>query len=182
MNAKGHIAVGLTAYTTVMGVTLFVDPSASISALSFGLGLGAVTVGSVLPDIDTPRSTIGRMVKPVSRWLSSHYPHRTVTHNALFILAWFIFAKVIGLHVLWALAWGIFGHIFIDSFSWQGVLWTYPLKQWSHYRSGGQYKKGRPYHKGYKVGGPFEKVVYHWCWIYLSVLMLVTPWIVVALR
>lgn len=182
MLAKGHVAVGITAYTTSVGLLSIVNPLSSIGLLSFGLGLGATALGSVLPDIDTPDSVIGRKCTSISRWLSSRFEHRTVTHSAVFSISWFIFAAIMGSPTLWALAWAIFGHILVDSFSWQGVLWKYPFQKWHSYKSGGQYKKGRPYHKGYQVGGRFESMVYNACWVYLSVLMIIAPFLLVFIR
>lgn len=42
-----------------------------------------LALGAVLPDIDTPASTVGRLVPPLSTRLERWYGHRTVTHSVV---------------------------------------------------------------------------------------------------
>ena len=44
-------------------------------------GLAITAAGSLLPDIDTPTSSIGRPFFPLSRWINQKIGHRTVTHS-----------------------------------------------------------------------------------------------------
>lgn len=70
---------------------------------------------SLLPDIDHTRSILGKVFYPLSKWLSIHYGHRTITHS-IFILAsvtaciWWaspthaqIFGTAYGSHILFDL-------------------------------------------------------------------------------
>ncbi len=49
------------------------------------LSLSAVFLGSLLPDIDTPRSYLGRRLPGISALFSSILRHRGITHS---LLAW----------------------------------------------------------------------------------------------
>ena len=51
--------------------------------------VGCVILGSLLPDVDSPNSSLGRIVPFVSIPLERRYGHRTITHSllALFALA-----------------------------------------------------------------------------------------------
>lgn len=79
--------------------------------------------GSLIPDIDTPYSSLGRII---------HIPveHRTWTHAiwwpVLFCIAgiWFRLLFWFGL--------GIFFHDFWDAFSASGLHWFYPIKNKHH--------------------------------------------------
>lgn len=80
-------------------------------------------LGSLLPDIDHPYSTLGKIV---------HIPikHRTWTHAVYAAVVFFL----IGLkwRVFFWLGLGYFGHLFADSFSASGVNWLYPMKNKHH--------------------------------------------------
>ncbi len=59
------------------------------TGVSFALGdasplvMGLAVVGSQLPDLDTSESLIGQALFPISRFLESRFPHRSVTHSLL---------------------------------------------------------------------------------------------------
>lgn len=74
-------------------------------------------IGTFLPDCDQKNSKIGKYI---------HLPfaHRTWTHTIWFLLPPIILAIWFPPFIFMAL--GIFGHIFMDSFSKQGICWVYP--------------------------------------------------------
>lgn len=179
MLAKGHVAMGLATYSTAILAISTLTPETLPGLVSLALGVAGTVIGNLLPDIDTQKSVMGRMAPSVSAFMSKSFEHRTVTHNLLFSLSFFVLALLINGWFFWSLAIGVFLHILVDSFSWQGVLWQYPFVKWHYYRSGGQYKKGRPYHKGYKVGGKLESILYQGCWVYLIIVWTTIPfWLV----
>ncbi len=127
MLAKGHITAGVAAYT---GMTMFLMtkvPSYTPDVAMIGAGLLGTLIGSLLPDIDSPNSQIGQLVPLVSHTIGRVFGHRTITHNLFFILSWVYLAYRTEQHILWALAWAVFIHILMDSFSRQGVPWLYPI-------------------------------------------------------
>ena len=104
--------------------------------------------GTLLPDIDEPKSMLGRRF---------HLPvkHRGLTHTVWFLLLlcgllkWPIF--------IW-LVLGSFLHIFWDSYSRMGVCWLYPFSKYKEYNNGARVKKGKHFWL-YRTGQPSEYVV-----------------------
>jgi len=93
-------------------------------------GYSAAAVGSLLPDIDTPASAIGRLFAPLSVYIERRFGHRTITHS---LIGWLIFS-FIGLPLLILRApqvylcfvLGIFSHILLDAVNKSGVPLFYP--------------------------------------------------------
>lgn len=119
MISATHITFGILT-TEFVFTSLGLEPTASTLALS---GLGAM-----LPDIDTPKSALGR-VFPLSRWIEQRYGHRQATHSWLFIvLCLILFSPVIFFNVYSyiALITGISSHIMLDMANPSGVPFFYP--------------------------------------------------------
>lgn len=98
------------------------------------LVMGLAVLGSQLPDLDTSTSSLGQILWPVSRWMESRFPHRSVTHS-------FIATGAIALCSLplyfslglkpWLALW--LGHLiacFSDTFTKQGVQLFWPSPVW----------------------------------------------------
>lgn len=86
-------------------------------------GILLYLTGVLLPDIDSPYSTLGRK-------LYIPLGHRSWLHSIWLVLVFAIGS--IWVRVLWFLAFGIFVHLFFDSFSRSGIRWFYPFK--GHHR------------------------------------------------
>ncbi|WP_078598658.1 metal-dependent hydrolase [Evansella clarkii] len=117
--------------------------------LTITLMLLFFALGTILPDIDSETSTLGRYVTPISRAI----PHRTITHTIWIVLlaagvAWYTESVY-----LLALALGYTLHIVEDSFSKQGIRWFYPVPKWRRKR--GSYRSFV-----YETGGFGENVVF----------------------
>lgn len=140
----GALAPATTAVISAFTQYGSIDPSAVI-----GLGLVFFYIGTLLPDIDSERSMLGRYI---------HLPmeHRTWTHAIwlplIFVLAGFAFPP------LWWAALGYVLHLFWDSLSRGGVCWFYPISGYVSY-SGGAKVKHRHWAKLYSVGGVSEYIV-----------------------
>lgn len=76
MIAPTHVAFGLLTTTGVF--SLF-----SHSLHNNLPAIGATIIGSLLPDIDSPRSSLGRLVPFISVPIERRWGHRTVTHCLL---------------------------------------------------------------------------------------------------
>ncbi|PKL16919.1 MAG: hypothetical protein CVV49_13845 [Spirochaetae bacterium HGW-Spirochaetae-5] len=102
----------------------------------------AASLFSLLPDIDHPESTIGRVFRPISKYIQRKYGHRTVTHSIFAIM--FIAAALLPLLLIpRLLQWGgpfwtglyaasllaFSSHIFIDLFNKSGVRIFSPFSQ-----------------------------------------------------
>ncbi len=122
MTAPTHIAFGLL---TVAG-------SFSLFSMSFHRNLPAVAcaiIGSLLPDVDSPRSSIGRVMPFASIPIERRWGHRTITHSLLCMLA----LSVVTLPLLaWqsacyaAILLGYMSHLIADSATKSGVPLFYP--------------------------------------------------------
>lgn len=110
------------------------------AGVSFALGetsplvMGLAVIGSQLPDLDTSESLIGQVLFPISRWIESRYPHRSITHSllatgaiALFSLPLYFY---LGVKVWAALSLGQLLAIFSDTFTKQGVQLFFPHPVW----------------------------------------------------
>lgn len=91
--------------------------------------LGIAAIASQLPDVDTSKSVIGRVLFPVSRYLENRYPHRSITHSFLATGAIALLSLPLAM-LNWsywiALTLGYFCGWFGDVFTKSGVTAFYP--------------------------------------------------------
>ena len=71
---------------SVFGVLMWLT-----SAVLFGVSLQSptlffVVLGSLLPDIDTSSSWIGRLGGPLTQAIERHFGHRTLTHSIIGVI------------------------------------------------------------------------------------------------
>jgi inner membrane protein len=125
----------------VLGISALLLVFDSNYSFQLALILLSFSFGTVLPDIDSEDSTIGKYIKPISRLI----PHRTITHTIWAVLAIAGLAWSFESIYFFALALGYAVHIAEDSFSKQGIRWFYPIpafrfKRWRFpfaYETGG---------------------------------------------
>ncbi|HHP7231925.1 MAG TPA: metal-dependent hydrolase [Xenococcaceae cyanobacterium] len=117
MMATTHTAFSLTLTSLALGTA---NPVALIIA----------AVASQLPDLDTSKSTIGRIFFPISRFIERRLPHRSITHSFLatgiFILATYPITFAVKPLYWQALVLGYFFGWFADVFTKSGVAAFYP--------------------------------------------------------
>lgn len=118
-----HCAIATAGVSLILGIA---DPLAICLAM----------VDSQLPDIDTSTSTIGKIFFPISGWIESRYPHRTVTHSLLATAGIALLAMAIGYITKAPLTWAALplGHLiacFSDCFTKQGVMLFYLYPAWA---------------------------------------------------
>ena len=127
MTATTHYA-----FSYLLCAAAGVEPTTALTASLF----------SLLPDIDHPESTIGRIFRPVSKYIQRKYGHRTVTHSIFAIMV--ISALLLPILLIpRLLQWGgpfwmglyeaallsFSSHIFIDLFNKSGVRFFAPFSQ-----------------------------------------------------
>lgn len=127
MTAPNHIAGGIVftgIFTSLWNVNIFSNP----------YYLAVTILVSLLPDIDTPKSIIGKPFYPISKWLYRKYGHRTITHSLLFCailtLITYVFEKLNGIehtHYSQIVFFAYFGHLLLDMFTTTGVPILYPF-------------------------------------------------------
>ncbi|MFA5097859.1 MAG: metal-dependent hydrolase [Candidatus Margulisiibacteriota bacterium] len=83
-------------------------------------------LGSIIPDIDHPRSVIGKILYPVSSRLERAFGHRTITHSLIgWIIATIIFAVLIIIPSL------VIGHWKLDILPWRWIA-SFSISYFSH--------------------------------------------------
>ncbi|MGL4741927.1 MAG: metal-dependent hydrolase [Sarcina sp.] len=53
-------------------------------------------IGSLIPDIDSPSSTLGQRVKPISKFIAEKFGHRGGTHSFIALAIFAVFTTLIG--------------------------------------------------------------------------------------
>ncbi|MGI8786017.1 MAG: metal-dependent hydrolase [Acidobacteriota bacterium] len=105
-------------------------------------GLVITAAGSLLPDIDTPTSSVGRPLFPLARWIDRRFGHRTLTHSLVGLagLAAVLFAVALIVDLCgWSpgvplrryaffLTLGYASHILVDCLNKTGVELVWPSK------------------------------------------------------
>lgn len=131
---SGDMGQAMAAYGNVWGGGL--GAFNTMPAIGFGC------LGSLLPDVDSKSSTLGRFV---------HLPlgHRTWTHSLIGLVLVFALCRSLPVWGIMGLFFGYALHVFLDGFSDMGVCWLYPFKKYV-YKEGGKWKKGSGGH-GAKV-------------------------------
>lgn len=122
MDVKAHIKGGLCFGIVATYLLIRKDFEPSIPLI-----ITSSTIGSILPDIDHPKSFIGSQVPILPKFLYSNVGHRTATHCFLFSLIVGVIASIINPWVGTGLWVGIFSHIILDSFTPRGVAILYPI-------------------------------------------------------
>ncbi|MDQ2998490.1 MAG: metal-dependent hydrolase [Chloroflexota bacterium] len=110
---------------------------ATIALLCFLVGdvpplvFAASLLLALLPDIDTPKSLIGSLLRPISRLLERKIGHRTVTHSLLAL------GLIAGTAYLIAPAWWLVltaayaSHLLLDLLiGVQGIMLFWPSGEW----------------------------------------------------
>lgn len=119
---------GLDHFVSLLSYTMLSSPQ------SFGKCAGLYVLGSLLPDIDSKESFIGRF-NPIPM------PHRWIPHSLWFI-APFVYVAIKLNPVFWFLVFGMFTHLLLDSMSKAGVCFLNPFTGYIRYPSGAFIKKG----------------------------------------
>ncbi len=115
-----HISFGVL-LTEFILTSLGIEPNTATLALS--------GIGALLPDIDTPKSALGRIF-PFSKVIEQKYGHRQITHSWVFIvISLLIFSPFIfflGLLKYAGIIIGVISHIMLDMANISGVPFFYP--------------------------------------------------------
>ena len=123
MMARSHVVIGLAAWIAAA-------PLLRIYPLDV-IYLGLVVAGSLLPDIDHPKSWVGRRTRPVSTALALMLGHRGVTHSAIAVIrpgGAAVAAPGIGWSGVSALIVGYLSHLAADMLTPQGLRLAWPLR------------------------------------------------------
>jgi inner membrane protein len=122
MMAPTHIAFGL--FSTTGLFSLF-----SLSLHKDLPALGAAILGSLLPDIDSPNSSVGRLLPFVSIPIERRWGHRTVTHCLLAVGVLSVVSSPLAFYratLYAALLFGYLSHLLADCATKSGVPLFHP--------------------------------------------------------
>lgn len=127
MKYRTHLAT-----TMAIGLPLM----AGLNEISL-INIGALGLGSLLPDIDHPSSFLGKRNKIASGITNKTLGHRGGTHSLIgvfvvFILGTFIqqnYLAVSGQNMTFWLVFGFLFHLIEDAFSKEGIHWLWPYKR-----------------------------------------------------
>lgn len=123
MMAGSHVALGVAAWLVVaphLGL-----PAATPACLSLAI------LGSLLPDIDHPKSWLGQRLRPFSSGIASALGHRGVTHSALALAActWGLLRGGAPRWIVDPLAAGYLSHLAADLLTPGGLRLAWPLRR-----------------------------------------------------
>ncbi|MBU3940924.1 MAG: metal-dependent hydrolase [Nanoarchaeota archaeon] len=97
--------------------------------LKFNLIMVLVCVfASLVPDIDTTKSKLGRKVKPLSWFFNVLFGHRKLFHGLFFAAGLSFLIYLYSFELALAFFVGYLSHLVIDSFNFAGIRWFYPAK------------------------------------------------------
>jgi inner membrane protein len=122
MMARSHVVVGLAAWVAAAPI-LHIHPLDP-------LYLGLAVAGSLLPDIDHPKSWVGRRTRPVSTAIAATFSHRGITHSAFAVIG----LAILLLHAGYqragvsALVVGYLSHLAADMLTPQGLRLAWPIR------------------------------------------------------
>lgn len=127
MKAPAHIAAGITftgVLCSIFDINIFQSYNYTLLCVVF----------SLLPDIDTTKSTVGKLVWPIAKLINRKFGHRTITHSALFLLFIFLILKALYYfniiqntdHYM-IIEFATLSHIILDMFTVSGVPFFYPF-------------------------------------------------------
>lgn len=126
MMAGSHIVLGLAAWVVAapyLGMPAFAPIPLSLAVL-----------GSLLPDIDHPKSLIGRRSRPVSTLICKAFGHRGITHSLAAVAVGGALLQSAGMAVgiVLPLVIGYLSHLFADMLTPSGLRFAWPLAgRWS---------------------------------------------------
>ncbi len=125
MKAPNHLAGG-----TVL--TGFLCSLCGVNIFDSAAGLSTLLVGCLLPDIDSPRSLMGRLCPPVAHALQRRYGRRTITHSGVLLLALTLALGTLecatsgGNKLTLIFFFAYFSHLLLDMLTQPGVPLLYP--------------------------------------------------------
>lgn len=133
MNKTTHLLGG----AVVLGLTTQILPASGAELPSvlttLTLPMAATCLfGSLFPDIDTPRSKLGHLIKPISTVIGATCGHRGVFHAPTFYMALLALIWLLGPPLAHPLVLGfglgVTSHLILDMFNAQGIPALWPAK------------------------------------------------------
>jgi len=125
MRIRSHLIVSSCLFVAIVEVTKLEWQL----SLHLVIGFLAVLVGTLLPDIDHPKSWVGKRAKMLSYPIILIFGHRGITHSLLIVGALFYTAFALDSWLLNWFAIGYVGHLIGDYLTDSGIPLFYPYKR-----------------------------------------------------
>ncbi|MDO8740454.1 MAG: metal-dependent hydrolase [Candidatus Woesearchaeota archaeon] len=114
-------------------LSLFFKDFFNLNYLNYAIFLIIILFFSIFPDIDTPRSKLGRRTRPLSNIINSVFSHRKLFHSLFFIVLLLVFLFMlfgfINKAIIYAIILGYASHLFLDSLTKEGINFLYPFSK-----------------------------------------------------
>ncbi|MBI2129367.1 metal-dependent hydrolase [Candidatus Woesearchaeota archaeon] len=114
-------------------LSLFAKDLFNLNLFNYLMFLAIILFFSIFPDIDTPRSKLGRRIRPLSNIIKSIFGHRKLFHSLFFIFLLFVFLfmlfNFINKSIIYAIILGYTSHLFLDSLTKEGINFLYPFSK-----------------------------------------------------
>ena len=124
MQGKTHLVFGIL-------VAIILVKILSLSNLIKYLFFIMVIFGSIVPDIDTPKSMAGRRARGLSNTINFFSGHRGILHSStipIILLFIALFIHGIGKVLIYSFTIGYASHLFLDAITKQGIMILWPFK------------------------------------------------------
>ena len=126
MQGKTHFVFGI-----FIGILLI--RFLSLSSITKYLFFTILVIGSLIPDIDTPKSMAGRRAKGLSRTINFFSGHRGILHSLTIPIILLFIALSMHTHFLlkimiYGITIGYTSHLFLDALTKQGIIILWPFK------------------------------------------------------
>ncbi len=160
MLAHNHLLFALGGYT------FYSNQASNV----FELLIGAImaVLGSLLPDIDHPRSWIGHRLPGISSMVSRFFGHRNLLHSPIALVvicvsSWYLFQGSIFVFVGYAFCLGYFTHLFADWLTHRGIPIFWPVKK--KYRALFSFRTGGIVEHGVTIVFVVMTMWSNWWWL-----------------
>ena len=123
MMAGSHVALGAAAW--LVAAPHFGLPAATPACL------GLAVLGALIPDIDHPKSWLGKRLRPLSSTIAAALGHRGITHSAVALAVW-TWSLMRGGAPQWIvdpLAVGYLSHLAADMLTPAGLRLAWPMRR-----------------------------------------------------
>lgn len=122
MMAGSHVALGAAAW--MAAAPHFGQPALEPVAL------GLAALGGLLPDVDHPKSWVGKRLRPVSDLVAGVFGHRGITHSLLAVFGcwWLLRHQAVPPAVAAPVVVGYLSHLFGDLLTPGGLRLSWPFK------------------------------------------------------
>ncbi|SHI90671.1 inner membrane protein [Clostridium cavendishii DSM 21758] len=139
MDYKTHRIGGICSGIIFSSVQISTVNTSDKIVYSGAIILGAA-IGSLIPDLDHPKSVVGKRFKPVSKGINKAFGHRGITHSPIALIFYTLlmlrltstynqYYEIVLHYIAIGSAIGYLSHLFLDMLTLGGIPLFYPLSK-----------------------------------------------------